>query len=103
MSWSNPINAKVNLSFLLAQAIKMRAEFPTKGFLRLTNSDSLVITDFNRIERMPTGLDVAVVVAARKSDLQDKVISGLNPIEFACSTRDSELLFLLEQKPTKLV
>lgn len=90
------------MSHLLAQAIKMRAKFPSKGFLRHGNSDPLVITDFDRIERMPSEIDVAVVAAARKSNLADKTIGGLSPIEFACSTRDPELLFLLEQRPTKL-
>jgi hypothetical protein len=100
--WSSPISSEVNLSHLLAKAIKMRAEFPTKGFLRLLNSDPVGITDFDRIERMPNGLDLLVLATARKSNLEDKIMSNLNPIEFACSTRDSELLFMLEQKPTKL-
>ncbi len=86
----------------MAQAIKMRSEFPPQGFLRHFNSDPLVITEFDRIERMPSGIDVAVIAAARKSNLADKTIGGLTPIEFACSVRDSELLFLLEQRPTKL-
>ena len=86
----------------MAQAIKMRAELPNKGFLRLLNSDPLAITDLDRIQKMPSGIDIAVIAAARKSNLQDKVMGDLNPIELACSTRDSELLFLLEQKPTKI-
>lgn len=100
--WSNPINSEHNLSFLLAKAIKMRAEFPANGFLRVLNSDPLKITDFERIERMPSGIDGAVIAAARKSNLQDAIIGGLNPVELACSTRDHDLLFMLEQRPIKL-
>ena len=80
----------------------MRTELPNQGFLRILNSDCLPITDFDRVERMPSGIDVVIIEAARKSNLDDKIMSNLNPVEFACSTRDSELLFMLEQKPTKL-
>ena len=80
----------------------MRAEVRPRGFLRVLNSDPLKITDFERIERMPSGIDGAVIAAARKSNPQDAIMGSLNPIEFACSTRDHDLLFMLEQRPTKL-
>lgn len=103
--WSRPIDSKSDFSATLAQAIKMRHERSNKPLLHLLPADGLVINDLNRLIRMPNALERAISMLARKSDLSKKheLLSNMTPAEFACSFRDAELLFLLEQGATELL